>query len=61
MDQAIERHPRHKQEDVFGVPLLIPKARPVDKLDHGDKPDEPATPDRDSCGVPNYVRVGQDG
>ena len=46
MDQAIERRPRHKQEDVFGAPLVIPEARPVDELGHCDEPDEPATPDR---------------
>ena len=48
------------QEEVFEVPLVIPEARPVDKLEQGDKLDEPATPDRNSCGVLNYVRVGGD-
>ena len=61
MDQAIERRPRHKQEEVFGVPLVIPEARPVGKLGHCDKPDKPATPYRNSCGVLNHVRVGHNG
>ena len=57
VDQAIERRPRQRQEEVFGVPLVIPEARPVDKLDHDDEQDEPATPDRDSRSVPDHVRV----
>ena len=58
--QAIERDQRHKQQEVFEVPV-IPEARPVDKLERDDKADEPASPDRNFGRVPNHVRVGRDG
>ena len=37
----------------------VPEPRPVGHFDCCHQPDEPAAPDRNRCGIPNHVRVGQ--
>ena len=61
MDQAIQHGQRYKRESVFDVvgfnAVGVPEERPVGELEQGDNQYEPATPDRDSRGVPDHVRV----
>ena len=57
MDKAIERHQRYVQEHVFDV-RRVPGVWSMGQIEHRDKPNQPATPDRDPCGIGNDIRVG---
>ena len=58
MDQAVGHCQQQGNRQVFDV-IGKPETRPVGHLEDADKPDEPATPDRDPCRMQNDVRVGQ--
>ena len=58
MDKAVDHKQQDRSSQVLDV-IRIPELRTVGQQKGADKPDEPATPDGNPCGIQNCARVAQ--